>query len=91
MSPKVLKKINQQDFIPVVLSTKPESSQHEEFKVVEEDSQPDLKAIPIYPFRTRPGLTYGETIMEKTEYYKHKHAIEIENKRRYEVRNVGKQ
>ena len=91
VSPKVLKKINHQDFIPVVQSTKPESSQKEELKVVEEDSQPDLKAIPIYPFSTRPGLTYGETVMEKKEYYKHKHTIEIENKRRYEVRNVGKQ
>ena len=90
MSPKVLKKIDRQDFIPVVSIIKPESPKHEELKVVDEDWQLDLKAIPIYPFKARPGLTFREAVMEKIEYYKDRQTIEVENKKRYDIRNFNK-
>ncbi len=72
VSPKVLKKIDCQDFIPVVPSIKPESPKLEGLEVVDEDWEPDLKAIPIFPFKARPGLTFREAVMEKIEYYKNR-------------------
>lgn len=35
-------------------------------------------------------MTYAEIAMEKMEYQKHRQAIEIENKRRHQIRNEGK-